>query len=73
MITGVKVKGETKTSAISVFENFALFKRNQPPNKKNQILLSSLLVVWMYFARSFDCLFSRLLCTKIDFGQSKVK
>ena len=35
IITEVKVKGKTKTSAFSVFENFALLKRNQPPNIKN--------------------------------------
>ena len=49
IITEVKVKGKTKTSAFSVFKTLCLFKRKQPPKIKNLIFCSSLLVVLTVF------------------------
>jgi len=57
-IKGGKDWGKTKRSSLAVLEKYNSYKRNKPPKIKNLHFLTSLLVVRMYFTRSWDVLFS---------------
>ena len=53
IIGGVENWGEINGFALQFFQNFASFKRYQPLKFKIFYFLSSLVVVWTYFGRSF--------------------
>ena len=58
IIGGVNNWGEINWFVLHFFPNFALFKRYQPSKFKIFNFLSSLVVVWTYFGRSFGYTFS---------------
>ena len=58
IIGEVKILGKINILALKFFQNFALYKRYQPLKFKIFNFLSSLVVVWTYFGRSFGRTFS---------------
>ena len=58
IIGGVKNRGEINWVALQFFQNLASFKRYMALKFKIFNFLSSLVVVWTYFGRSFGRTFS---------------